>query len=86
MYVVDSDSSVETAEIARSFDATVVQFIYRGGWPKKRHWARDTLPITYDWILLLDADEALTSQLAEEIRRAIQDPNVAITSRCRCSF
>src|SRR6184192_1356452 len=75
VYVVDSNSSDETAEIARSFDATVVQFTYRGGWPKKRQWAMDTLPITYDWILLLDADEALTSQLAEEIRRAIQDPN-----------
>ena len=36
VYVVDSDSSVETAEIARSFDATVVQFTYRSGWPKKR--------------------------------------------------
>jgi len=37
VYVVDSDSSsVETGEIARSFDATVVQFTYRSGWPKKR--------------------------------------------------
>jgi len=75
VYVVDSNSSDETAEIARSFDATVVQFTYRVGWPKKRQWAMDTLPITYDWILLLDADEALTSQLAEEMRRAIQDYN-----------
>ncbi len=64
VYVVDSNSSDETAEIARSFDATVVQFTYRGGWPKKRQWAMDTLPITYEWLLLLDADEALTSQLA----------------------
>ncbi len=67
VYVVDSNSSDETAAIARSFDATVVQFTYRGGWPKKRQWAMDTLPITYDWILLLDADEALTPQLAEEM-------------------
>jgi len=36
VYVLDSDSSVETAEVARSFDATVVQFTYRSGWPKKR--------------------------------------------------
>ncbi len=55
VYVVDSNSSDETAEIARSFDATVVQFTYRGGWPKKRQWAMDTLPITYEWLLLLDA-------------------------------
>ena len=75
VYVVDSNSSDETAEIARSFDATVVQFTYRGGWPKKRQWAMETLPISYDWILLLDADEALTPQLAEETCRAIQDPN-----------
>jgi glycosyltransferase involved in cell wall biosynthesis len=75
VYVVDSNSSDETAEIARSFDATVVQFTYRGGWPKKRQWAMDTLPIIYDWILLLDADEALTPQLAEEMRRAIHDSN-----------
>ena len=75
VYVVDSNSSDETAAIARSFDATVVQFTYRGGWPKKRQWAMDTLPITYDWILLLDADEALTPQLAEEMSQAIQDPN-----------
>src|SRR5436189_18612 len=75
VYVLDSNSSDETAEIARSFDATVVQFTYRGGWPKKRQWAMDTLPITYEWLLLLDADEALTSQLAEAMSQAIQDPN-----------
>src|SRR5437667_6612266 len=75
VYVVDSNSSDETAEIARSFDATVVQFTYRGGWPKKRQWAMETLPNSYDLILLVDADEALTPLLAEEMRRAIQDYN-----------
>jgi hypothetical protein len=36
----------------------------------------DNLPITYDWILLLDADEALTPELAEEIGQAIRNPEV----------
>lgn len=76
VYVIDSQSSDETAEIARSHGAQVVQFHYQGGWPKKRQWAMDSLPLAYDWIFLLDADEALTPQLAEEIRRAIQDPHV----------
>src|SRR5882724_9281279 len=71
IYVVDSQSSDETAEIARSFGAKVVQFHYQGGWPKKRQWAIDTLPLAYDWIFLLDADEALTPELADEIRDAI---------------
>ena len=73
IYVIDSGSTDETAEIARSFGAKVVQFHYHGGWPKKRQWAMDTLPLAYDWILLLDADEVLTPELAEEIRHAIQD-------------
>jgi glycosyltransferase involved in cell wall biosynthesis len=73
VYVIDSQSSDETIEIARSASAKVVQFHYRGGWPKKRQWAMDTLPIGNDWILLLDADEIVTPQLAAEIRVAIQN-------------
>ncbi len=73
IYVIDSASADRTGDIARSFGAKIVQFRYRGGWPKKRQWAMDTLPLGYDWILLLDADEALTPQLGEEIRQAIQD-------------
>jgi glycosyltransferase involved in cell wall biosynthesis len=74
VYVIDSGSTDETAEIARSFDAKLVQFHYQGGWPKKRQWAMDTLPLAYDWILLLDADEVLTPESVEEIREAVQDP------------
>src|ERR1700693_1677519 len=76
VYVVDSQSTDETVEIARSHCAQVVQFHYPGGWPKKRQWAMNTLPVTYDWILLLDADEVLTPELGEEIRAAIQNPAI----------
>jgi len=76
VYVVDSQSSDRTADVARSFGAQVVQFHYRGGWPKKRQWALDTLPLNYEWVLLVDADEALTPELAAEIRAAMQDPQV----------
>jgi len=73
VYVIDSASGDGTAEIARSFGAKVVQFHYAGGWPKKRQWAMDTLPLAYDWVFLVDADEALTPELAAEMRQAIQD-------------
>jgi hypothetical protein len=53
-----------------------VQFHYAGGWPKKRQWAMDTLPLAHDWILLLDADEILTPELCDEIRKAILDPQM----------
>jgi glycosyltransferase involved in cell wall biosynthesis len=76
VYVIDSQSTDDTVAIAQSRGAKVVQFHYAGGWPKKRQWAMDTLPFAYDWILLLDADEVLTPDLVEEIRRAVQDPGV----------
>ncbi len=74
VYVVDSQSTDATVEIARSFGAHVVQFHYQGGWPKKRQWAMDSLPLAHDWIFLVDADETVTPELAQEIRSAIQNP------------
>lgn len=76
VYVIDSGSTDATPEIALSFGAKVAQFHYQGGWPRKRQWAMDTLPLAFDWIFLVDADEALTSELAEEIRLAIQNPEI----------
>ena len=75
VYLVDSQSTDETVRIAQSYGASVVQFHYRGGWPKKRQWAMDTLPLAYDWVLLLDADEVLTPELSAEIQHAIRDPH-----------
>ena len=76
VYVIDSQSTDDTVEIARSFGAQVVQFHYHGGWPKKRQWALDMLPLQYEWVLLLDADESLTPALASEMERAIRNPQV----------
>jgi glycosyltransferase involved in cell wall biosynthesis len=76
VYVIDSQSTDESAEIARTCGSRVIQFYYRGGWPKKRQWALDMLPLKYQWVLLLDADESLTPALADEIKAAIRNPTV----------
>jgi glycosyltransferase involved in cell wall biosynthesis len=76
VYVIDSHSTDNTAAIVHSCGAKLVQFDYAGGWPKKRQWAMDTLPLAHPWILLLDADETLTPELAQEIRRAIENPKI----------
>jgi glycosyltransferase involved in cell wall biosynthesis len=76
VYVVDSQSTDATVEIARSLQAQVVQFHYQGGWPKKRQWAMNTLPLSQNWILLLDTDEVLTPALTAEMRSAILNPAV----------
>src|SRR5260370_16867467 len=75
VYVVDSQSSDATVQIAESYGAHVVQFHYQGGWPKKRQWAMESLPLAHDWIFLVDADEALTPELGQEILDATQNPN-----------
>ncbi|MGA8201636.1 MAG: glycosyltransferase family 2 protein, partial [Candidatus Sulfotelmatobacter sp.] len=76
VYVIDSQSTDDTVEIARSYGAHIVQFHYAGGWPKKRQWAMNTLPLAQDWILLLDADEVLTTAVTEEIRSAVSNPAI----------
>jgi len=76
VYVIDSQSTDATPEIARASGAKVVQFHYQGGWPKKRQWAMENLSLAFDWILLIDADEALTPELVEEIHCAIQNPDL----------
>lgn len=73
VYVIDSQSTDETPQIAVAYGAHVVQFHYQGGWPKKRQWAMESLALAYDWIFLVDADEALTPELEREIRTAIQN-------------
>lgn len=76
VYVIDSQSNDRTAEVAEHFGGQIVQFHYHGGWPKKRQWALDTLPLAYDWVLLLDADESLTPELFHEIQQAIQKTEI----------
>jgi glycosyltransferase involved in cell wall biosynthesis len=71
IYLIDSQSTDDTTAIGEEYGAKVVQFHYRGGWPKKRQWAMAHLPLEHDWIFLVDADEAMTPELAQEIRAAI---------------
>lgn len=68
VWVADSSSSDRTVEVAKEFGAQVAQFEYTGGFPKKKNWALDKLPLRNEWVLLLDADERVTPELEAEIR------------------
>jgi glycosyltransferase involved in cell wall biosynthesis len=71
VFVVDSQSRDETAEVAAEHGATVVQFHFNGTYPKKKNWALDSLPFRNDWVLIVDADEVVLPELAAEIARRI---------------
>jgi glycosyltransferase involved in cell wall biosynthesis len=72
IFVVDSQSVDQTAQIAETFDAKVVQFKYVGRWPKKKNWALDNLRFRTEWILFLDADEVLMPGGQQEIDSVIR--------------
>ncbi len=74
IFVVDSQSSDRSVEIAEAFGAKVVQFQFNGRWPKKKNWSLENLPFQNEWVLIVDCDERITSELWNEIAIAIQNP------------
>src|SRR5450631_1182310 len=68
--LVDSGSRDRTLEIAHSFSAKTSYHAF-GGHGEQKNVALDLC--TSDWILLLDADEVLTPELQDEIRRTLAD-------------
>ena len=73
-FVVDSQSTDKTVELAESLGAEVVQFEYQGGWPKKKNWALENLPFSHEWVLILDADECLPPEAKNEITDIVNNP------------
>jgi glycosyltransferase involved in cell wall biosynthesis len=73
--VADSHNTDGTGDIATGQGAEVVQFGYRGGYPKKRQWVLDNVSIDTPWVLLLDAVEAVPEPLWEEISRVVREPD-----------
>ena len=78
IFVVDSRSADGSADLAGKLGAKVVQFDFNGTWPKKKNWALENLPFKNEWVLILDADEVLPPEAAEEIRAAIANPRDAV--------
>lgn len=70
--VVDCGSTDRTGEIAEEFGA---RFVFNSwvSFGDQVHVAEKLC--SYDWVLRLDADEELSSELAEEIARIKEDPD-----------
>lgn len=67
VWLVDSQSTDKTVEIATRMGAQVVQFEWNGQYPKKRQWCLDRLTLAYERVLFIDADEEMTAELRAEI-------------------
>lgn len=78
IFIVDSGSTDGTVEIARQFGCQVFQHPFENQ-AKQLNWALQNLPITTPWIMRLDADERLTPELAEELKRVLPETPKDIT-------
>src|SRR5581483_4846596 len=66
--VVDSFSTDATMEVAHRYPVQVLQRQYFGSAAQK-NWALDR--VHHDWVLIVDADERVTPELAAEILRTL---------------
>lgn len=74
--VIDSFSTDETGTIAEQFNAKFYQNTFTG-FGDQRNWALDHVEFRNPWLLVLDADERVTPDLARELRQKISvNPNI----------
>lgn len=78
IFVLDSESSDRTVEIARRYADAVHTLAYEHGRiiPWIFQWGLDHLPIRNDWVLILEADQALTPALRREIAALLARPDI----------
>jgi len=70
--VVDSFSTDRTPEIARELASEVYQHEYVNSATQK-NWALRNLPIRGRWTMIVDADERVTPELADEVRHVVSE-------------
>ena len=68
--ILDSFSTDATVAIAEAYGARVFQRKFDNFSCQRKH-ALEQLPITSEWVLVLDADEYLSDKLKEEISRVL---------------
>ena len=81
MVVVDTGSTDRTIAIAASFNAKVYQFTWCNDFAAARNHS-----LQYaqgEWILILDADEILQSEIIPSLRQAIQQPKALVINLLR---
>lgn len=73
--IVDSGSEDNTSAIAKQHGARMLHKDWLGFGPQKR-WAVEQAH--HDWVLCLDADERVTPEMEQSIRKAFQEQCIAL--------
>jgi len=78
VFVVDSFSTDNTLKIAEDYGIPVYQNSWTD-WATQRNWAMDNLPLKHEWVLFLDTDERVSSDLAKEISETLANVSPEIS-------
>lgn len=78
--VVDSGSSDSTCEIARSFNARIIEKPWLG-FGRQKQFAVDQA--SNDWVFCIDADEWVSTQLAASIAQKLKQPSAPVYRMAR---
>jgi glycosyltransferase involved in cell wall biosynthesis len=76
VYVLDSCSTDDTQQLARDAGATVIEHAWEG-YARQKNWGLGNLPMTGQWVFILDADERIMPKLREELFKVVANPNAA---------
>lgn len=69
--VVDDASTDKTVALAKKLGAKIFKHTLNGDFAAQRNFGLECAK--YDWVLFVDADEAVSKPLAKEIQRVIED-------------
>lgn len=76
IFVLDSESADRTVEIARKYaEVQTLAYDHSRIIPWIFQWGLDNLPLRNDWVLILEADQAVTPELREEIAALLARPD-----------
>ncbi|HEY3569713.1 MAG TPA: glycosyltransferase family 2 protein [Thermoanaerobaculia bacterium] len=76
IFVLDSESTDRTVEIARQYaEVHTLAYDHSRIIPWIFQWGLDNLPLRNDWVLILEADQAVTPELREEIAALLARPD-----------
>ncbi|HYO15542.1 MAG TPA: glycosyltransferase family 2 protein [Thermoanaerobaculia bacterium] len=75
VFVLDSESTDRTVEIARGYaEVHTLAYDHSRIIPWIFQWGLDNLPLRHDWVLILEADQAVTPLLREELTVLLARP------------
>ena len=64
--IIDAYSTDKTVELAKSLGAEIYEHQFENH-AAQFNWALDNINLQTEWVMKIDADEELTSELADEI-------------------